>query len=286
VTETTRSADTTIDLTAFRDRMKAVLLQAGAVAVQLQEFIDNIGKAVDNAAGAASKRRSILTLADLAIQELVLTAIRTDFPRIRVVIAEEVTKSLRCFGRSGRYRFVIDPIDGTAEYLEGGGSYGILTGLIDVDKCVAAVLHYPALDTFYWALKHEGSFVEICGKRTKLQCKKSTEKVLAIEINERVDVETRDALSRQRIEPVEVWDATPAILRVVEGTSRAYACHTRNMHDIALAGLIVEEAGGTVCNWDGSEILYPYNTATRIPRFLVCSDGAEDVTTILRHHLT
>jgi len=279
----------TINLNEFTEAMKLTALQAGSIALELRPHIQNIGKQADVPEGSeqdnrAKAAREAKTIVDLAIQELFLTVISKQFPQIKIVIAEEETRSLKLFqgGANERFRFILDSLDGTLEYLNNGNKFGILTGLIDYNRFVAAVLYYPAQGWLYWAVNGDSAYLE--HKRTvkKLSSIAIHPTPPIIEVNSRVVPEAREKLQKQGFEVRVVPDAATAILRVAEGKSMAYACHTRNLHDIGMATFIAELAGVMACNWHGEELLYPYTKPTRIPCLLVTSDRIGEMVEVLQ----
>lgn len=278
-----------IDPHAFVEFMKLLVVQGGAVALELRPHVRNIGKHTKTPRGSekdtrAKAAREAKTAVDVAVQELVLAGLLRRFPQIKIALTEEDTRSSRSFqdDTKKRYRFVIDPLDGTLPYIEGSDGFGILTGLVDRDSFAAAVLYYPGSDQLYWAVEHAGAYREQRGLTQRLDLAACRAKSPVVEINSRVIQQARDALHNVGFEVDLVDDAATAILRVAEGKVLAYCCHSRNLHDIAMAAFIAQEAGATVCSWDSTEILYPYTEPVRIPRLLVTASREEQITAALR----
>jgi len=273
-----------MDMNTFLDDLKLSVRQAGVVAEMLQFHVRDIGKAADVPAGsendaASTAAREAKSIIDMAVQDLILTLLVRRYPQVWVVLAEEVTPIVEnhFHGQEDeQYRFVIDPLDGTRDYLDGKDSYGVLTGLIDRDRFVAAVLYYPAKTSLYYAVTGVMAYREDKEGREGLDTRNACPPPL-VEVNSRVAPETRDKLSERGFQVHVVSDAATAILRVAEGKTLAYACHTRNLHDIAMAAFIAEQAGATSCAWDGQELLYPYVRPTRVPRMLVASARADEL---------
>ena len=59
---------------------------------------------------------------------------------------------------SNGYRFIVDPIDGTTNFIRGSASYSVCIALMNGDKQVCGVVHVPALDTTYFAEAGKGAF--------------------------------------------------------------------------------------------------------------------------------
>ena len=107
-------------ITALSVHMPPVLRWAGAIARRLRGF--NIGLAGKSSGSAAT---DALTLADLSLQELIVSALRDCDPIFRHcrIDAEESTGDLGKFPSEADLTIGIDPIDGTKKYRDGQGPY-------------------------------------------------------------------------------------------------------------------------------------------------------------------
>lgn len=96
---------------------------------------------------------SIVTSADVAAEERFRSAIRKTYPK-HGVIGEE-------FGRENPksdYQWIIDPIDGTAEFARGLPFYGIILALHYKQRPLIGIIDYPALKTTFWGVYGLGVF--------------------------------------------------------------------------------------------------------------------------------
>ena len=59
--------------------------------------------------------------------------------------------------RSGR-RWIVDPIDGTRDFIRGNQLWAILLGLEEQDRVVAGAVYLPVLDRLFWAARGEGAY--------------------------------------------------------------------------------------------------------------------------------
>lgn len=105
-----------------------------------------------------------LTDADLSIQTLVEVALLGTFPNIRFYGEEhELSGNTKYFrsielGEKGDYLVTLDPIDGTKFYLDGHNNYQIILTVLNSDEFEAVLAISPALNTYYYALRGEGTF--------------------------------------------------------------------------------------------------------------------------------
>lgn len=158
----------TIDRWQFTEMMGLAARQAGAVANQFFGKVQNIGKSVDREFVNDLHQASLEALSDidLATQEVILLALAEYFPFVRLE-PEETTPTVERFAANrSRYSVVVDPIDGTLNYLSNKEHYAVAIGLVENVQYVASVVYFPAQGTLYRAVRDEGCRVQ-CDGRTR-----------------------------------------------------------------------------------------------------------------------
>lgn len=95
--------------------------------------------------------------ADLAAEELIRARLDRARPGDTVSGEEFATTG------ASRWRWVLDPIDGTANYVRGVPVWATLIGLLDGDDAVLGVVSAPALGRRWWARRGGGSFTTALG---------------------------------------------------------------------------------------------------------------------------
>lgn len=108
---------------------------------------------------------SPLTVADTRSHEALIFALgKTGIP----VLSEESTGVP---GTSSPYPdrlWIIDPIDGTRDFLGKTGDFAIMIGLLEAGRPVLGVVYAPAYDKLYTAITGRGAFLEHGGERRRL----------------------------------------------------------------------------------------------------------------------
>jgi 3'(2'), 5'-bisphosphate nucleotidase len=107
--------------------------------------------------------RSPVTLADEAAHEILVSGLRkidSDTP----VISEEAEAASADDRRGWRRFWLVDPLDGTKEFLKRRAEFTVNVALIEDGEPVLGVVLAPALDLLYWAVKGEGAWREEKGK--------------------------------------------------------------------------------------------------------------------------
>jgi len=96
---------------------------------------------------------SPVTAADASNERLIREAIEREFPDDGILGEEGSSKA----GSTGR-RWIIDPIDGTRDFLRGNRFWCVLLALEEAGDCVVGVAHFPMLDETYWATRGGGAY--------------------------------------------------------------------------------------------------------------------------------
>src|SRR5690242_10702559 len=96
---------------------------------------------------------SPVTVADRENERLIREAIEHEFPADGILGEEGSSKA----GTSGR-RWIIDPIDGTRDFVRGNRFWCVLLALEEADESVVGVAHFPLLGETYWAARGHGAY--------------------------------------------------------------------------------------------------------------------------------
>jgi histidinol-phosphatase len=123
---------------------RAVAMAAGELALEHQRR---------GVSPEAKPDLSPVTIADKESERLIVERIRQAFPADGI-LGEEGSDA---GGSSGR-RWIIDPIDGTRDFLRGLPLWAIMIGLEQDGEVVAGVSHMPARGETYWAARGQGAW--------------------------------------------------------------------------------------------------------------------------------
>lgn len=126
--------------------LRTILGAAGAAA--LERFRDVSAHRKDDG--------SIVTVADLEAQEIIAEGLARAFPGVPIVAEEGGLDSDPGHGE----RFYVDPIDGTAAFVEGLAHWGPTLGLVVDDQPVFGALYVPRLGEFWVAARGKGAWLD------------------------------------------------------------------------------------------------------------------------------
>jgi 3'(2'), 5'-bisphosphate nucleotidase len=109
---------------------------------------------------------SPVTVADHASNDVINRRIRDAFPDDAVLSEESADSAARL--ENSRV-WIVDPLDGTKEFLAQNGEFSVLIALT-VDRVpVLGVVYLPSMDVLYAAVRGQGAFVERAGERKALR---------------------------------------------------------------------------------------------------------------------
>lgn len=222
--------------------------------------------------------KSPLTLADRASHEELLAGLSE--LQCGPVLSEE-GEALSWQQRSSWQQYwLIDPLDGTKEFIKRNGEFTVNIALIQNHQPVAGVVYAPAMDLLYYGSIWTGACKVSAGVTTSIQVDDAPEasghwRVVGSRSHQ------SEAFTElmQRFEDYELLSmgSSLKLCLVAEGAADLYprlgpTCEW----DTAAAHAVVAAAGGQVYNWDTREPL-AYNRQESLlnPWFLVCAKGAQ-----------
>jgi fructose-1,6-bisphosphatase/inositol monophosphatase family enzyme len=156
----------------FIDTFRLAALQAVAVALHLS------GKVTPETKSAGNKEAQALTAVDLATQDVILRLLHRQLPEV-AVDAEEETDTLAFFAgeETGRPLVVVDPVDGTLNYIRGSSEFAVMGGLLRDGCYTAALIHFPVHGDTYWAIRGAGCFGNGIGAPRRLQAGRAENRI-------------------------------------------------------------------------------------------------------------
>ncbi len=220
---------------------------------------------------------SPVTIADRSAEEWMINFIQREFPD-HGILGEE-------FGEhpgQSRYRWIVDPIDGTKSFVSGVPLYGTMIAIEDreTQQSVVGVVNFPALKDIVWAGKGCGSFWN--GRRTRVSRVDLLSQSILLttdlkNVEDRPDHGKFDAL-RKRARLFRMWGDCYGHMLVATGRAEIMADPKMAFWDIAALKPILEEAGGHLIDWSGHQGLYMNESIS-------CNDAVlEELTNLLRSH--
>ena len=204
-------------------------------------------------------RANFVTEYDTRVQTFLIEKIKETVPDA-LFVCEESDKNDGYDDHS--YRFVIDPIDGTTNFIRNAPEYAICIGVMQGDKQVCAVVHCPVLNITYFADSGKGAFVIKNGVTEEIHVTSSGLDGAIIAagtspyLTELLDTTlglTRHLLDRAA-DTRRSGSAAIDICRAAEGVCDIMFEFSNYAWDYTAASIILTEAGGKFCDLNGNKI--------------------------------
>ncbi|WP_078414638.1 3'(2'),5'-bisphosphate nucleotidase CysQ [Priestia abyssalis] len=258
----------------------AVSMKAGE---QIME-VYNSEFAVEN-----KEDQSPLTLADKKSHEVIASELNRLFPDIPV-LSEEGQHLPYEERKDWEYLWVVDPLDGTKEFVKRNGEFTVNIALVHNGYPVLGVIYAPVLHTLYFAKEGTGSFkmegietinfqdeAELISKAEKLSSLKLNEKIAAVASRSHMSPETEEYIDeiKKKYGDVTITSAGSSLklCLVAEGKADVYPRFAPTMEwDTAAGQAIVEQAGGKVIQTDSKERL-SYNKENLLNPWFIVKKG-------------
>ena len=219
---------------------------------------------------------SPLTEADLAAHRIIVGRLGELTPDIPVL--SEESEGIEWNERRQWSRcWIVDPLDGTKEFIKRNGEFTVNIALIDEHRAVLGVVHVPVTGVTYLGAEELGAFREEQGKRQPIHTRPLADQVVMVASRSH-GTDTIGALEEainKEIGPVDLTSmgSSLKLCLVAEGKADIYPrLAPTSEWDTAAAHAVVSAAGGVVVN-SGFEPL-DYNNKEDIlnPHFLVFGD--------------
>ena len=233
-----------------REQAETLLHIAQAAGQEILKFYKD-----DNLVVESKDDDSPVTLADKAGNDVIEKALTTSFPDI-FIVSEENAESHEA-SMVGETFFLVDPLDGTKEFINKRDQFTVNIGVIHKGKPISGVVHVPALSESFVACE-EGAYKVIDGQWTPITVRDvPTSGVTAVVSKNHLDDQTVDYISKFTVAERKSFGSSLKFCRVAEGEADLYPRFGRTMEwDTAAAHAVLLKAGGAMVEPDGSEFLY------------------------------
>lgn len=200
--------------------------------------------------------RTPVTRADRECESKIVELLAARFPEIGFLGEEHGERP----GQRNA-RWIIDPIDGTKNFIRGIPFFAVLIALEEEGEITAGVMYAPALQDLLYARTGQGAFAN--GRQVRVS-----------EVNELSDA----MLIHGGLKDLKVRPCWPSFLRLVDGTARQRGFGDALGHSVVICGqaevvlepeikpwdvaatkILVTEAGGRFSSFDGSPSIYAGN---------------------------
>ncbi|MCH1928888.1 3'(2'),5'-bisphosphate nucleotidase CysQ [Shewanella sp. A25] len=246
--------------------------------MQVVEIAKSAGEAImaiygqDDFAICQKQDDSPVTAADLAAHRVIVAALSAQFADIPVM-SEEAADIPWDERRVWESYWLIDPLDGTKEFIKRNGEFTVNIALIHQGVAVAGVVYAPVLNTFYYGAKDLGAWRLCEDKERALTASKASRKTpIVVGSRSHLSPDVTSYLEKLGEHELLSVGSSLKFCMLAEGKADIYPrLGPTSEWDTAAAQAVLESAGGKVLHYDSGlpltynqkpEILNPYFIAT------------------------
>ncbi len=200
---------------------------------------------------------SPVTDADVQAEAIIVAALARLTPDIAVVSEEAASESAT--PAVGRRFWLVDPLDGTREFVRRSDQFTVNIALVQDAQPVLGLIYAPALERLYAGSLEDGSILEAGGEQRPIACRRASPEGLAV-VTSRSHQEPapwRALLGERKVARHTTAGSSLKFGLVASGEADIYPRSGRTWEwDTAAGHAIVAAAGGRVTDAHGAELRY------------------------------
>jgi 3'(2'), 5'-bisphosphate nucleotidase len=251
-----------------------------ALAEALMPIADSAGEAVmkvyDGAFAVQRKDdNSPLTLADLESQRVIMDGLKAITPDIPI-LSEESAAAPWAERQCWRELWIVDPLDGTREFVKRNGEFTINIALIVEHEPLLGIVSAPAQRLTYWGMAGGGAFMSARGEAARRIHTAAPQRPLrVVGSRSHMSPQTADYLARLPPHVVAGVGSSLKFCLLAEGKAELYPRFGPTSEwDTAAGQAVLEAAGGHVTRMDGHRLRYNCRESVINGDFVAFSDAS------------
>lgn len=240
--------------TLLMEALVGLVQQAGALILQVYERDFSV---------LAKTDASPVTEADWRAEALITPALQVLLPGVPVLAEEAAAAGLAPAAAGLGERFwLVDPLDGTREFVQRNGEFTVNVALIEQGRPVLGVVLAPALGQLYAGATGLGAFTQFgsdAGTRRAIECRRPpAEGLTVLASRSHGDQAALNAfLADQRVARIRPAGSSLKLCLLAAGEADLYPRFGRTMEwDIAAGQAVLEATGGRVEDLQGQPLRY------------------------------
>jgi 3'(2'), 5'-bisphosphate nucleotidase len=236
------------DLHALGEALMPIVARAGSAIMQIYDQGFTVQRKEDN---------SPLTQADLESQRIIIEALTELTPDIPI-LSEESAQAPWSERQSWRELWVVDPLDGTREFVKRNGEFTVNIALVVEHEPLLGIVTAPAKQLCYWGASGVGAFSEHRGApRVPIHTATPSQPLRVVGSRSHASAKTAAYLTRLAPHVVTGIGSSLKFCLIAEGKADLYPRFGPTSEwDTAAGQALLEAAGGQVTRFDGHRLRY------------------------------
>ena len=205
-----------------------------------------------------------VTNGDLAVDKILREKIKSLTPDLPIISEETVNLGIK---NTSKTFWLVDPIDGTKEYIKKRSEYTLNAALIVNLRPAAGIVYAPEKNRLFFSYGKDSAFEIFNGKKIKLSCKKKNlNEIIGLTNSDNTPSEVLNFYKEFKVTKTIKMSSSFKFCVLAAGEADVYAAKARAFEwDIAAGHAILEHAGGIIASHDGKKFLYGKDNYKNIP---------------------
>ena len=200
------------------------------------------------------KDKTPVTNGDIEVNNIILSSLKKITPDIPIVseeTAENKNLNLETF-------WLVDPIDGTYDYIHNRDEFTLNAGLIINKEAVAGIIYAPAKDRMFYSYGNKLSYELKNGKEEIINNKEIDKNYIkAVSYSNNLKAEIIDIHKKLNVKEHIKMKSSLKFCVIATGEYQVYVAEPRaHEWDIAAGHAILKNSSGVITDFDGNDILY------------------------------
>ena len=210
------------------------------------------------------KDNSPVTNGDLAVDKILQAEIKKLTPNIPIISEETIDMSKE---NTNKDFWLVDPIDGTRDYINKKDEYTLNAALIINFKPALGIIFAPAKDRLFFSYGKNLAFEINNGKKLILDCtKKNSNEIIGLENSRLTPIEVLNIYKKYKVTKNIKMSSSLKFCILASGEADIYAANARAYEwDIAAGHAILEHAGGLITDHMKKNFLYGKDGYKNLP---------------------
>jgi 3'(2'), 5'-bisphosphate nucleotidase len=223
---------------------------------------------------------SPLTAADLAAHRAIVSGLQVLTPRIPVLSEESAEQAAWSVRRQWARYWLVDPLDGTREFVKRNGEFTVNIALIHEHRPVLGVVYAPVLDEMFWGWQGGHAFASTPSQpgllqsgKVELRTRLRATPLLVAGSRSHADPRTLAALDKLGAHELKPLGSSLKFCRAAQGQVDLYIRYGLTSEwDTAAGQCVLEQAGGGITDMGGAPLRYNTKESLLNPDFLAFGD--------------
>jgi 3'(2'), 5'-bisphosphate nucleotidase len=254
------------DLAKLAESLMPIIERAGTAIMQVYDGAFAVQRKDDN---------SPLTLADLESQRVIIDGLEQIAPDIPI-LSEESAAAPWAERRTWRELWIVDPLDGTREFVKRNGEFTINIALVVEHEPVLGVVSAPAQGTTFWGIAGVGAFTRgRDGTARRMHTVPPQQPLRVVGSRSHASAQTAAYLTRLGPHIVSGVGSSLKFCLLADGQAELYPRFGPTSEwDTAAGQAVLEAAGGHVTRLDGHRLRYNCRDSVINGDFVAFSDAS------------